>query len=139
MVNHMKYFQWTDELSVNIEEIDSQHKEFITLTNELSGAIKIGRGFDILEETLSKLIEYAEMHFATEERLMKVHGYPGLASHKKEHDELKKHLLEINRRFNTDKLILADTVLYFLEDWAENHVKTTDMECSLFLNNKGVL
>jgi hemerythrin len=135
----MKYFQWTDELSVNIEEIDSQHKEFITLTNELSGAIKIGRGFDILEETLSKLIEYAEMHFATEVRLMKVHGYPGLASHKKEHDELKKHLLEINRRFNTDKLILADTVLYFLEDWAENHVKKTDMKCSLFLNNKGVL
>jgi hemerythrin-like metal-binding protein len=135
----MIYFQWTDELSVNIEEIDSQHKEFINLTNELSGAIKIGRGFDILEETLSKLIEYAEMHFATEERLMNVHGYPGLASHKKEHGELQKHLLELNRRFNTDKLILAETVLYFLEDWVVSHVKTTDMECSSFLNSKGVL
>ncbi len=139
MVNLMKYFQWTDELSVNIEEIDSQHKEFINLTNELSEGIKIGKGFDILEETLSKLIEYAEMHFATEERLMKVHGYPGLASHKNEHGELKKHLLEINRRFNTDKLILADTVLYFLDDWAENHVKKTDMEYSSFLNSKGLL
>ena len=134
----MEHFQWTDELSVNIEEIDSQHKEFINLTNELSEAIKIGRGFEILEETLSTLIEYAEMHFATEERLMKVHGYPGLASHKNEHGELKKHLLEINRRFNTDKLILADTVLYFLEDWAVNHVKKTDTECSSFLNSKGV-
>jgi hemerythrin len=138
MVNLMKYFQWTDELSVNIEEIDSQHKEFINLTNELSGAIKTGRGFDILQETLFKLIEYAEVHFATENRLMKAHGYPGLASHKKEHDELKIHLLEINRRFNTDRLILADTVLYFLEDWTANHVKTTDMECGSFLNNKGV-
>ena len=78
------------------------------------------------------------MHFATEERLMKVHGYPGLANHKKEHDELKKHLLEINRRFNTDQLILAETVLYFLEDWADNHVKKTDMECGPFLNSKGV-
>jgi len=139
MENFMKYFQWTDELSVNIEEIDRQHKEFINLTNELSGAIKIGKGFDILEETLSKLIEYAEMHFATEERLMKVHGYPGLASHKEEHGEIKKHLLEINRRFNTGKLVLAETVLYFLEEWVVYHVKTTDMECSSFLNSKGVL
>ena len=134
----MEHFQWTDELSVNIDEIDSQHKEFINLTNKLSGAINLGKGFDILEETLSELIEYAAVHFATEERLMKVHGYPDLAEHEKEHEELKEHIMTLYSRFNKDQLILAETVAYFLEDWILNHIKRTDMKYSPFLNNKGV-
>ena len=52
----MEYFQWTDELSVNIEEIDHQHKEFINLTNQLSAAIKVGIGYEIFTEYWNRIV-----------------------------------------------------------------------------------
>lgn len=134
----LKNFKWTDELSVNIDEIDSQHKEFIKLTNELSDAIIAGKEEDIIEETLSTLIGYANMHFASEERLMKIHGYPDLAMHKKEHSELKETILKLNHRFNTGQLAHAATIAVFLEGWITNHLQTIDKEYSSFLNSKGV-
>ena len=74
----MEYLQWTDKLSVNIEEIDSQHQDLITLINDVFKAVEIGKGDDILGEALSELIEFTKIHFATEVRLMKIHDYPDL-------------------------------------------------------------
>ena len=134
----MKYIQWSDELSVNVEEIDSQHKEFIALINELHGAMKIGRDEDMLAGILARLIEYAVIHLVTEERLLKTHGYPDLVSHKKEHDEFKKHIQELRRKFVADQTVPAVKVAEFLRDWLTNHIKLTDMKYRSFLNRKGV-
>jgi hemerythrin len=32
-----KFVEWSDELSVGIEEIDNQHKELVDLVNEMQG------------------------------------------------------------------------------------------------------
>ena len=135
----MKYFQWTEELSVNIEEIDNQHQQLVSLMNNLSVAIHMGKGDNVLGEILTKLSEYATIHFATEERLMKIHGYPDLANHKKEHHALKNHVLELNSRLNAGQLLPAVTVSNFLKDWIVNHFQQTDMKFGPFLNDKGVL
>ena len=135
----MKYFQWTEELSVNIEEIDNQHQQLVSLMNNLSVAIHMGKGDNVLGEILTKLSEYATIHFATEERLMKIHGYPDLANHKKEHHALKNHVLELNSRLNAGQLLPAVTVSNFLKDWIVNHFQQTDKKYGPFLNDKGVL
>ena len=133
----MKYLQWTDKLSVNIEEIDSQHQDLITLVNDVFSAMEIGKGDDIIGEALTELSEFTKIHFATEVRLMKIHGYPDLTSHEKEHDELKNHVFELNRRFN-DGQSLTSTVENFLKYELINHFQTTDMKFGSFLNSKGV-
>ena len=33
--NEMEYLQWKDKLSINIEEIDSQYQDLITLINDV--------------------------------------------------------------------------------------------------------
>lgn len=133
-----KYFEWTDDLSVNIEEIDDQHKEFINIANGLYISIVTGKGNDALGGILSKLVEYATIHFATEERLMKIHGYSGLAVHSREHQELRKQLLKLHDRFNEGKPVPADSVANFLTDWLAKHIRMTDMQFGSFLNSKGV-
>ena len=135
----MEYLQWTDKLSVNIEEIDSQHQDLITLINNVFMAAQIGKGNDILGEALAELIEFTKIHFATEVRLMKIHDYPDLGSHEKEHDELKKHVFELNRRFNDGQSIRPTTVENFLKDELLNHFQKTDMKFGSFLNNKGMI
>ena len=135
----MEYLRWTDKLSVNIEEIDSQHQDLITLINDVFMAVEIGKGDDILGEALAELIEFTKIHFATEMRLMKIHDYPDLGSHEKEHDELKNHVLELNHKFNDGQSILSATVENFLKDELLNHFQKTDMKFGSFLNNKGMI
>ncbi len=132
-----KFFKWTNELTVNIEEIDSQHKEFINLIDELYLSIKTGKSGEVLGNILSRLVEYATIHFATEERLMKIHGYSELADHRKEHQELKKNLLELNRRFNDGQPVSDGSVAIFLKDWLQKHIRMTDMKYASYLNSKG--
>jgi len=136
----MKYFfEWTDELTVNIEEIDSQHKEFISLINDLYISITTGKSSEVLGDILSRLIEYATIHFATEERLMKIHGYSELADHKKEHRELKDNLLELNRRFNRGQSVPTGSVAIFLKNWLKKHIRMTDMKYGSFIKSKGMI
>lgn len=132
----MGHFRWTNELSTHIEEIDDQHKEFISIINELYEAIKTEREDVILGEILSKLIEYSIIHFTTEERLMKKYGYYDLASHKKEHNEFKKHVLWLNNSFNSEQLVSAGAVVKFIKDWLVKHIKMIDMKYASFLKNK---
>ena len=134
----MKYFQWTDALRVNIEEIDLQHQELIKIVNDLAMAIKIGKGDDILNEILAQLKEYAIIHFATEERLLKGHGYPDLENHKKEHSEFKDYVLKLNGEFCTEKSFHPEHVANYLKNWITNHIQGTDRQYSSFLTNKGV-
>ena len=134
----MEFFRWTNELSTHIEEIDNQHKEFISIVNELYEAIKTDREEGILGEILSKLIEYAIIHFTTEERLMKKYGYHDLANHKKEHHEFKKHIVELNNSFYSNQSVFAGTVLKFVKDWLTKHIKMTDMKYASFLKDKDV-
>jgi hemerythrin len=102
-------------------------------------AVEIGKGDDILGEALSELIEFTKIHFATEVRLMKIHDYPDLASHEKEHDELKNHVFELNRRFNDGQSILTTTVENFLTGELLNHFQKTDMKFGSFINSTGMI
>jgi len=64
-------------LSVNIQSIDEQHKKLVALVNNLNDAMSSGKGQLIMGKILDDLVAYTKTHFATEERLMTTHTYPG--------------------------------------------------------------
>ncbi len=63
----MAFIAWTDELSVDIGEIDEQHKKLINMINDLSYAMSKGKGRDVIEAILVGLRDYTVEHFAHEE------------------------------------------------------------------------
>ena len=67
-----KFVEWSNELSVGIEEIDSQHKVLVDLLNEVHEAIQRGRTLEATRDIIARLDEYARVHFAVEESLMPV-------------------------------------------------------------------
>ncbi|MBI5893260.1 MAG: bacteriohemerythrin [Deltaproteobacteria bacterium] len=134
----MPIITWSNDLSVNIKEIDSQHKRLVDLINELHDAMSVGKGNAILGKILSDLIGYTKTHFADEERIMQVNGYPDFSKNKLEHDKLTKEVEEFKNQFDAGKAVVSIEIMKFLKNWLSNHIMKSDKQYTQFLNSKGV-
>lgn len=134
----MALFTWKDEYSVNIREIDDQHKQLVNMVNELHEAMMQQRAKDVLGSILNKLVSYCASHFATEERLMQTHGYPDFTDHKAKHDKMTAKVLALQSDLKAGKMNLTIEVSQFLKDWLDKHILGTDKKYSAHLNAKGV-
>ncbi|MCX7913662.1 MAG: bacteriohemerythrin [Thermodesulfovibrionales bacterium] len=134
----MALIQWSDSYSVNIKEVDDQHKRLVAIINELHDAMKAGRGNEVLGTIFSKLAQYVGNHFATEERLMSSYNYPGYLAHKNEHAKLTQKVLELQKEFQKGVPVLTVELFSFLKDWIHGHILGADKKFGPFLNSKGV-
>lgn len=134
----MPLMEWDESFSVNVVEIDGQHKVLVGMLNDLHDAMRQGKGKEILADVLRKLTAYAGYHFATEEKYMTQYGYPGYQLHKREHEKFVEKVKKFQDDFNAGKVLLTNEVMNFLKDWLVNHIKGTDKKMGLFLNEKGV-
>ena len=62
----MAYFIWKDNFSVNIEEMDIQHKMFFEYLNQMFDALQRSDKEENLEHMFDNLTEYADHHFKDE-------------------------------------------------------------------------
>ena len=131
-------FPWDDSFSVNIGVVDAEHKNLVSMVNELHQAMGQGIGKDKLGRILSKLIEYTQVHFETEERLMQSHAYPDFLAHRSEHQKLTSTVIDFQRRFLANEVGLTLEVMEFLKDWLRTHILRSDKKYSPFLNAQGV-
>ncbi len=135
----MALFDWEAKYSVNIKEIDEQHKKLIGIINDLHDAMSKGKSNDVLSKVLQDLIDYTRVHFANEERIMNMHGYPDYAVHKAVHEDLVRQVTKFDKEFREGKFGLSIQMMNFLKDWLSKHILETDKKYSPFLNSKGVI
>jgi hemerythrin len=131
----MPFFEWDATLSVNIDEIDHQHKNLIDMINVLHDSDKREDRTKIVFEILIKLKNYFNVHFGTEEKYMLMYDYPEALSHKTEHNKFVKDILdfEIACYGNYAPYI---PMLDFLKDWFSGHIKIVDIKLGKFLAGK---
>lgn len=127
-----KFVEWSDELSVRIEEIDAQHKVLIGLVNEMHEAIHRRQGGDIVRGILDKLADYTRIHFAVEESLMRIFGYPRYDEHKIEHEELIRHVQDLQHKIDSGKTAIGFELMHFLKFWLTKHIIESDQSYSSF-------
>jgi hemerythrin len=131
-------FIWNPTYETGIKSIDLQHKKLVDILNELYDAMGKGHANEMLGKILDELIQYTIVHFATEERLFKQHGYPEFVAHKKEHDDLTAQVKKLQADFKSGKITLSMQVATFLKDWLKVHILQTDKKYVAFLVSKGV-
>ena len=134
----MTIITWDKSLSVNVGEIDEQHKKLITLINILMDAMKQGKGKEALEKIISELVAYTTTHFTLEEKYFTKFGYPDADRHKKEHQAFIAKVADFKAKIESGKLALTLEVMNFLSDWLRNHIMKTDKQYSKFFNEKGL-
>jgi hemerythrin len=129
---------WNESLSVNVAEIDLQHKKLIDMINELNNGMKVGKGQEVLGKIVGELVSYSVTHFQTEERYFDQFGYPETDAHKKEHAAFSEKAMEIKNKFETRSLMLSIEVMDFLSDWLKKHIMGSDKKYAAFFNANGL-
>jgi len=134
----MTLMAWNDSFSVNIEEIDNQHKRLIDLINQVYRGMMMDEGREVVGKTLESLVDYTKTHFGYEEQLFKKHGYPETQSHLAKHEKLVGQVLEFYNQFKSGNANVNYDLLNFLKSWLTTHIMGTDKEYTAFFNDKGV-
>ena len=134
----MALIDWNEDLSVNVAEIDEEHKWFAAMLNDLDEARKKGDEKEILKEILINSITYAATHFRTEEKYFVQYGYPDTENHKREHAAFIRRTAVFLEEFENGKAELTTDVMNFLGQWWQDHILGADKRYSQFFNEKGL-
>ena len=132
----MALITWSDKYSVEINEIDEQHKVLVGMINELHDAMKQAKSKEVSQEILNKMADYINFHFSTEEKYMERFGYPDYAEHKLEHERFVEKVLKFSEDYTNGKAGVSYDILNFLKDWLVGHIQGTDKKyAALFIEN----
>ena len=129
----MKDLVWDKTLSVEIEEIDEDHRRLVELFNLLNHSIVDGDSKNYIEAVLEELISCTVWHFKHEERLMLKYRYGGLVEHKTEHQELIDSAKALQQKFLQEGKKLSSEDIEFLEHWLTEHILVDDMKLGSYL------
>jgi len=132
-----KLMEWSDQLSVGIQEIDEQHKVLVDLLNQLHDAIMNHHGAEATGEIMDKLCEYTKIHFAVEESILRILDYPDYDDHKKHHEQLLTQVRELRHKMESEGHSISFELLHFLKRWLTIHILEEDKAYTEHLLNCG--
>mgnify|MGYP003458689915 CR=1 FL=1 len=120
---------WQPSYSVGNVLLDDQHKKLLSLARKaLSCMEEQGElGHENFHDILHELSRYIELHFATEEAILRESSYPLLDTHIEEHRAYQlsftEMLLDASME-KVDKVGLSD----FLSSWWIEHILCSDKQ-----------
>mgnify|MGYP001819424923 CR=1 FL=1 len=132
----METIIWDGGLSVEVDEIDDDHRKLVDLFNLLSDAVEEGESIDYIDALLEELITCTAWHFRHEERLMLKYEYEAFEAHKEEHADLIDSARKLQRRFREDNKQLQDEDIEYLSQWLTEHIVGNDMKLGFYLMNE---
>ncbi len=131
-------YAWKEMYSVHVGVLDRQHQTLFSMMAKLNEALAKGQGSAVVDDVLNRLVAYTVTHFAAEEGLLEKHNYPGLAQHRRKHEELRRKVESLVAEHKAGKVGVPATLILFLQGWLKDHILGTDHQYSTFLNGHGV-
>ncbi|MCK5690357.1 hemerythrin family protein [Myxococcota bacterium] len=134
----MALITWEDSFSVNMKEIDDQHKIIIKLINDLDDARLENRDKEVVIKIIVGLANYTLTHFATEETYFQKYGYSDTQAHNKEHRDFIKQVVEFKTGYDLGRAQLTTEILEFLRNWLRDHILGSDQKYVEFFGECGL-
>eukprot|EP01012_Entosiphon_sulcatum_P049824 TRINITY_DN68538_c0_g1_i1.p1 TRINITY_DN68538_c0_g1~~TRINITY_DN68538_c0_g1_i1.p1 ORF type:complete len:177 (-),score=29.01 TRINITY_DN68538_c0_g1_i1:61-591(-) len=131
-----QFLQWDTRYSVNVQEIDDQHRKLFEILNRIQDSI-LDRGTDT-GKIIDEMVDYCCMHFSFEEELLARHHYPETLQHKESHDVFFEKVLYNLSEFKQGLTVQPEDLTKFLYEWLVKHIMVQDKEYSEWLNEKGI-
>lgn len=122
----MERIEWTGDMSVGMADIDAQHQELINIINHLMVMKAVGETREAQGRVIDRLMEYAQIHFETEEGYFRKYHYVNRESHEKEHGDFIASAFAFKAKFDAGRAGLSNEILSFLSEWLVHHLKGSD-------------
>jgi hemerythrin len=124
----MEKLIWNDSLSVGVPEIDEQHKQLVQMLNQMIEADDTSVRSEVISDILTRMTEYADYHFTTEEAYMQAYSYPEYEAHRDQHVEFMRKTAQLAlAAMDYDKQV-PEELLTYLKDWLITHIMQSDMK-----------
>ena len=115
-------------------EMDSEHRVQMSLLSTLERAVESSHDKDAVKDLVHQLIAYTNIHFMSEQLLMRLGSYPDLGLHESEHDTLMDQLRRIEEGFilGDAKMMVSESQV--LRHLLVEHIRTHDLYFSHYLS-----
>ncbi|MFO0583270.1 MAG: hemerythrin domain-containing protein [Anaeromyxobacter sp.] len=114
------------DLSVGNDVVDGEHGVQVQLVDALQAALAGGSDRAAAGELLDRLLVFSDMHFGSEELLMRLHSYPRYRVHVDEHHRLLDTLRELGGRIGRGDG--AEPLVEDLRRWLVGHITGMDRD-----------
>ncbi len=116
--------QWTEEFSIGIAEIDQQHMILVDCITLIEDAVGSQARWSAVHASLGRLADFARIHFAVEESLMRILEYPEHEQHTEQHRRFSYELMALQEK--SLKADVSGEMVGFLGKWLREHIDTSD-------------
>lgn len=127
---------WEDEFLVGVPQLDEEHKRLLRLGACVASALALKNSDAIVRALLTDIDSFAEQHFANEEKMMAEYKYPGLESHRAEHESFRNRIRLLLAE--ADESRIGFRVLQMMQSWLKSHLMGCDREYARFFREIGV-
>lgn len=129
----MEKIHWLPKYNIGNEIIDNQHQFLIEIINEIIEVRKVQMNMEDIKVVFKKLIQYANIHFHDEEKLMIEVDYPNYSEHKSKHKEFIGELMKVEQEIVIENKYVSFEILIFLAQWFINHIQVMDKDLAPYL------
>ena len=99
----------------------------------LCDAVEAGEPAEKIHEILDQLTAYSELHFMSEELLMRMYSYPDYDDHVLDHEAMTERLQQIMRRYSEGQDSMALQTANEMREFLLGHINSRDQALSEFL------
>ena len=131
----MSVVHWSPNLSVGVEELDSDHQDLIKVLNRLDDEVGRAAEHDTIAQILDELISHTESHFRREEEIMARENYPEAEHHAKIHEALRDEIRDFREEFGAG-MEIGPEITQFIKNWLISHIMESDKHLGGFLEGR---
>jgi hemerythrin-like metal-binding protein len=115
------------------QHIDSEHQVQIGLLNALCDAVEQGDDDGQIQEILDQLVSYSELHFMSEQLLMRMYAYPHYEDHLRDHELMTERLRQIRDRVVQGEQSFALATAHSMKLFLVSHIQSRDHDLTTYL------
>ena len=130
--SNFEIFPWSDHFCTGIDLIDDQHQCLVDYLNQLAAFFVEGGDANELEGLFQGLVDYADYHFETEEKIWDEHFKQDTAylNHCAIHQQFREKILEYSQQ-NPNESGVLEGLFGYLVHWLAFHILDSDRRMAI--------